>query len=287
MIDLFQPKEKMKVTPSQLATVKEIHEAFDKAADTAVKEAWELANTPFKEDQVKTLEALRAAGFDNCKNVAEMMKLIQRKKEASANFSKFDRYRTNYPNNKFITVDQVVAICEKYNLICGQAGWYKGEVPEKNAKEIAAFKPRNEDIYFHVYDSIHFKGAAFPLVPTGSQSMILTEEQKDRRNFEAQKLQRNMARFYDHRRSSLMDYEMRLGSHMDTSSHYTERQYPLFIAAPASDMNLPEGHEKHGVFVHSHIPDPIVLHFVKDGFLIVSKWGPEAKDIELVNEAHN
>ena len=32
---------------------------------------------------------------------------------------------------------------------------------------------------------------------------------------------------------------------------------------------------------------PIVLHWVKEGFLIVSKWGLEGNDPALVNEISN
>ena len=35
------------------------------------------------------------------------------------------------------------------------------------------------------------------------------------------------------------------------------------------------------------VPDPIVLHFMTDGYLIVSKWGIEGEDPSLVNEIMN
>ncbi len=68
------------------------------------------------------------------------------------------------------------------------------------------------------------------------------------------------------------------------NSNYTK--VPLYICAPKADMNI-EGKIMKGVFATNPVPDPIVLHYVDDGFLILSKWGLEGQDPMLVNEAHN
>jgi hypothetical protein len=70
------------------------------------------------------------------------------------------------------------------------------------------------------------------------------------------------------------------------SNHYTEVLVPFFICAPKKDMSA-EGMKLTGSFLTKDLPDPIVLHFVKDGFLVVSKWGLEGEDASLTNENMN
>lgn len=59
---------------------------------------------------------------------------------------------------------------------------------------------------------------------------------------------------------------------------------PMFICAPAKDFNQ-KGMKVSGVKLE--IEDPIVLQPVKHGYLIVTKWGPEASDPALINEQSN
>jgi hypothetical protein len=62
---------------------------------------------------------------------------------------------------------------------------------------------------------------------------------------------------------------------------------PFYICAPTSDMKIDsEKHTLKGAFI-SEIPDPIVLHYLPEGYLIVTKWGLEASDPLLVNEKDN
>lgn len=61
---------------------------------------------------------------------------------------------------------------------------------------------------------------------------------------------------------------------------------PFYICAPKKDMNM-NGKKESGVFLVDDIPDPIVLHWLVDGYLIVSKWGLEGQDPTLVNEKMN
>jgi hypothetical protein len=60
-----------------------------------------------------------------------------------------------------------------------------------------------------------------------------------------------------------------------------EKNRQLFIAADKSQFNL-ENLEKSENGLGFFNPDPIVFRYVKDGILIISKWGDEANDLELV-----
>lgn len=55
------------------------------------------------------------------------------------------------------------------------------------------------------------------------------------------------------------------------------------ICAPITDMETLGNR----IVGHQIIPDPIVLHAVKGGYLIVTAWGYEASDRAIVNEINN
>ncbi len=48
-------------------------------------------------------------------------------------------------------------------------------------------------------------------------------------------------------------------------------------------------HEKVGSFINKKIvvPDPVILQPVKGGYLIVTAWGDEASDPDIINPIHN
>lgn len=49
-------------------------------------------------------------------------------------------YKFHYPQNTFITEQQVKNICLKYGLVCGSALAFDETIPDKNKKEIGAFQ---------------------------------------------------------------------------------------------------------------------------------------------------
>lgn len=67
---------------------------------------------------------------------------------------------------------------------------------------------------------------------------------------------------------------------------YEDEPAGLFIACPKDKVILTERERisENGFIIND---DPIVLMPVKKGFLVVSKWGLEGEDPELINETHN
>lgn len=181
-------------------------------------------------------------------------------------------YRMRYPNNKFITDDEVQKICRKYKLICGPVSAYKGTVPDDKLVQIARFKLNKED--------------------------VRPDEFEYRINylFDHNGLPRTIKAF------------KRLGDRDDISDYIEENLRPinsfyiksateihtnhegLFICAPEKEMGI-EGLTKKGVFAflikERVIEDPVVLKPCKGGFLIVAAWGPEASDEDVVNHKMN
>jgi len=118
--------------------IQEIHNAFDNAQDLLLEEAEVTleANkvTEADKDHVKKMVAL---GFVNAEGVQETSQKLKAAVKNKKIAGRILYYKQTYPFLKFLTVDKLDAICEKYNLIHAPVGNYIGDVPKKNLKEIA------------------------------------------------------------------------------------------------------------------------------------------------------
>lgn len=252
--------------------IEKIHLEFDTAVDNLI----EISNNyklSTKKEVIKdsTYETLSNLGFNNSvvvskynkeKEITNNINLeIQNKQNISKNIDKdVELYKNLYPFHKFILYSQVINICKKYNLVIGKVNYFNGEIPEKNAKEIASFK----------YERYHFDRPRgyYNIGEEGIFSSILNPE---------------------------MDLSYR-------SSHPIESNKPsLVICAPLnnfiSDLLVIGNEVIKGVYKGKtyeeykkelmKIEDPIVLFPVKQsnqkqcGFIVVSKWGNEANDLDL------
>ena len=72
---------------------------------------------------------------------------------------------------------------------------------------------------------------------------------------------------------------------------FTEiQEEPFYISCPAKEANIKSGYivkEDGFVLKEKEVKDPIVLKPVVGGFLIVTKWGLESEDIDLINPNFN
>ncbi len=73
------------------------------------------------------------------------------------------------------------------------------------------------------------------------------------------------------------------------ASHSPETSYnrQLEIVAPQKDFDMTGKYVEGREIKSIPVPDPIVLFPVREGYLIISKWGEEASDPEVINENHN
>jgi hypothetical protein len=192
-------------------------------------------------------ERLKLLGFDSSLPVKQSLENIEKEKIAQ----KIEYFKTYYPYNKFITEVEVKKICEKYGLLFGDARLYIGDIPEKNLLEIENFKLREEDM--------------------------------DRRS--------NLDDYYDHKRimsginffgsqSRQPTYEAK--PPQETRYYYSKPS--LKICAPEKDFDTRYMEVRDGYKLQY---DPIVLQPVKEGYLIVSKWGIDGEDEDLINEKMN
>lgn len=223
--------------------VHEIHNEFMTAGDKLIQEAKSILEGASKK-QMEKGKRLKAIGFQNVVESKNADKLIETVEVAK----KVEYYRCKYPFQKFITEQQLLEICKKYQLICGEISMYSGFVPETKLQEIENFKVSNDDVLVEVWSR-------------GVYAEYKTQFLNDN-GVSAEKW------------SSLYKKEnVKVG---------------LKICAPSTDMIIPSGKEvKWYKVVASPIPDPVVLQPVNGGYLIVTAWGDEASDELVVNQTNN
>ncbi len=217
--------------------------------DTAVDE---LINKAINIDQFKKdkHDKLKALGFVSAKDVVEISGKIHESEEQARISALVNHYRTYYPNNKFITKSLVDSICKKYGLAQASVGYYIGTIPDSNIEEISSFKLREEDMKQHKNTYFNHDGT-----------------RTDKKT-----------QYYGYMTSR------NWFSNVDESKEFSYEKEEFEICAPIKDFDTRylklEG--------TNLVPkDPIVLQPVNGGYLIVSKWGLEASDKDLVNEINN
>lgn len=231
------------------STIAAIHNEFNTASDRLLKEAQQIANQtdPKLIDKGKRLASL---GFHETHEVKLSAQHKRRKDENAEHVKWANYYHQHYPFNRFIVEEQIKAICEKYGLIHGPVGNYIGFVPEKNLREIENFKLRDEDV---------------PYVLRGwGRGMFFASEPID----------------------EIVDKKTWEEYQPDEYSNGRKwRGIPLNICAPAKDF------DKRGMMIRGFklmsVPDPVVLQPVLGGSLILSAWGLEASDENVVNKINN
>ncbi len=263
--------------------VDEIHNEFFTAGENILYEAQSL----LKECETKDLkkgERLAALGFNKTREAvvsAETKNKISTTKEI-ADLVMY--YRVNYPNNKFITEEQVKSICEKYNLVCGVIGLYKGFVPECKLTTIENFSLLKKD-------KIDMsKPYYFTTINNSSDDWVLSSIAID-------DIVPNYIDWLNKRKNGYHYTENALKNHTTKCRICSSIAFPelmndyvsLHICAPAKDMDLTDKEIKNKYKVNTkiHIPDPVVLQPVKGGYLIICAWGDESSDELVVNEIHN
>lgn len=130
--------------------VDDIHNEFFTAGDNILEEATCL----LKELEVKDLckgRRLAALGFGKTMEAAMAIEAENKYATTKEIADSVRYYRMNYPNNKFITEEQVKQICEKYGLIFGETSLYKGFVPEEKVSIIEQFKVKESDMVKEIW----------------------------------------------------------------------------------------------------------------------------------------
>ena len=237
-------------------TVKQIHNEFDSAVEILISKALEI--NPIDEEKHITLKEL---GFAKSSHVKKMSYIIESREKNAKIAERVNYFSQHYPFNKFITAELAENICKKYGLVLGDASNFIGHIPDKNIKEISSFNLRQEDMVKHVnyWYVTEYRGMGYDIkrVEKGTPGAI-----------------------FGYPRWSQNFY---VSGESENEVDYIKE--PFKMVAPVKDFDM-TGKRLSGVYIQD-IPDPIVLQPVDGGYLIVSKWGDEASDKDLVNETMN
>jgi hypothetical protein len=295
MLNIFKKKEKPRVLiikdnisfsaldkGLQVSTypkeVLEIHNQFETAADRLLIEANSIINEAATKN-VDKIERLEKLGFKQASQVTELKPLLQKATLSKELLELLSYYSVNYPNNKFITEEQVKTICHKYNLVCGDVTRFKGFVPNDKLEQIESFKlkPSEQGIYIgdnflpnaEVRKHKNYYHVYIKNDPTSKEFNKYAFQSDDGISFYAD------------------DNGIFGGIKLNSKGIYKANN--LQICAPIKDMDISGLELKEGYKLERkiEIPDPVVLQPVKGGYLILAAWGDEASDELVVNQKFN
>lgn len=258
-----------------MTTIEQIHNEFFTASEKLITQAKAILEKPINEKAFR----LEKAGFSVAQGVEEHKRLAEQQAKEKAFADMVNEYQMTYPNNKFITEEQVTRICKKYNLVCAPVARFKGFVPESKLKQIEAFTnvaPR------HVPDK------KIRITSVWNASNIFN-------SLTAKLIRQELGEFLDYDHPNIeynggQPWRIHASFGRYYISGYQEKKYERSICAPKKDFDL-KGLSKLGLFFSSlttHVvPDPVVLEPIKGGYLILAAWGDEAKDEDVVNQKFN
>lgn len=268
--------------------IEEIHETFFTEVDRLLAEANIKRDTSTdKDDLLAKARRLNNLGFTATeestaaqleRNRIESLKSENKDKESLKEAIHYFSFK--YPLYKFITVESVKKICEKYNLVYGPVSRYIGTVPDKNLEEIDNFKIAKEDECYE--EVVHYQ---FPRFDTTTKhlrfcsSEVIDAEKRDRENY------------YKGLSGADMHRAITVRNPFDSHSYQETTLLPLEICAPLKDFNMKDHEIKDFKLSKIEIPDPVVLkpvHYKSNKYyLVVSAWGVESSDELVVNQRMN
>ena len=263
--------------------VVEIHREFNTAGEKLLAEAVGIIQKS-QSPEIEKAKRLNFLGFSQAKQVEESSQILKQAVISKEVAELVRKYQVMYPNNKFITEEQVKAICFKYNLICGEVKRFKGFVPEKNLLEIENFKKR-----YKTPQQVRVTNWQ-----KGDVDIISLDDYK-REESSGYISYRHIATDRHCLQQNKTDYDgiHFYGSYINSNGKYENGTFRfeiigLQICAPVKDMDMEgmtiqEGYKMRKI----HVPDPVVLQPLPGGYIVISAWGDEASDENVVNQNHN
>lgn len=269
--------------------VLEIHHEFETAADRLFDEAQIIIKEAESKD-IQKVSRLEKLGFTSSSQVTNIKPLLKKAELSKEQIELISYYKKNYPNNKFITEDQVKEICHKYNLICGDVNRFKGFVPEKNLREIEAFELKKKELNTLVIKAFDSRGNNIGIFSAenieikqhGGYYHMYLKDSSDKSKYSFQQSDFDLVKngeFYG------TDYENFFGLQGKKGLRIQVLNKKLQICAPIKDMDISDLELKEGYKLEKkHTPDPVVLQPVKHGYLILTAWGDEQDDPIVKND---
>lgn len=269
-----------------MTTVEKIHNEIDTAEDRLLTEARRIIALNI--DTSDKAERLERIGFVNSEVVVRSKQKKQTLVSGKDQAELIEHYKQSYPFQKFLTEEELDRICAKYSLIYAPVSTYKKDVPEKNVRDIENAPSLKRDDTASVLVQIEYikfwynevddkikrlinKGTLLPLTYHSTSDMVFEE---------------NLKKYI-----LSTGYTGNIPKYLFTAIRYSQiKKEGLFIAAPKSHFDL-SGLKNKGKgwfnFEIREVKDPIVFRYVRGGIQVITKWGIEAEDKDLVNEKMN
>jgi hypothetical protein len=214
--------------------------------------------------------ALKSLGFINNPDVLEVEKLekennyrLQTIKANDLTLEGYNHFRIKYPLHKIIFKETLEKVCQKYGLGYAAVRQFTGTIPQKNIDDMMRVKIDSHDRAVLRYNSYS----------ENKPSELEIERSEKRLEF-----------------SYSQDYYKRISGSKDDKVVWS----PLVIAAPPDQFLDCVGKDPNGKMKFNPMKneDPIVMQPLSYGdsdiyFLILTAWGPEASDPDIVNERFN
>jgi len=294
--------------------IKEIHSSFysmDQETDTYLQRQIQAA---YDESIKGSLEkTIKKYGFNNAKNSDIFDKALLESREELNDV--LNECSVTYPGKKFITDEQIAQLCIKYNLLLTTPDRFIGEIPERNIQELNDFNPKGSEKKAFFDPKVFYKLCNF-IREYEEKHYYMNKNLKKSiamiyRSFMNHSNMDSIL-FSDNNKyivhgvnedKSITTTELGIQTAKKISEELSKKErnsvpiLPLFsqtmIAATSDLLDIPKlGLIKNkrnelvlGLnskqFKENFLPDPIVLHKVKRGAIIITAWGLESQD-ELV-----
>lgn len=280
-----------KFRQSEEELIEEMHNEFETAPDRLLQQALNIMNiaegekVSTEEEILTKARKLYKLGFVNTELVNKMTEITKRNKTQDRIIKKelelaktIKKYSEIYPKCKFLTIEELNRICKKYGLVYAQVQHYTKTVPDENLKEIEENNPYLGDwakplVTHHVHWTLKNKTSDGFLTSSDTKDWanpIIVEHEQERR-YDSWDVERLLRQTY--RPDKMLEVKSDK-CHVDIVD-----KSGLFIAAPKKHFNTDnlsfDG--AHGLFSLKRKKviktDPVVFKFVKDGVLIITKWG--------------
>jgi len=226
------------------ATLAQVHAEFEQPYTEEQLKLMEDVENILKEDTkdlMIDMQQLESLGFTQSKTFID----YKRKRELSKLVKLRDYYLENYGYD-FVTEKKITEICKFYGLVRADVEYFIGEIPPENIKEITQFtKVKPED-------------RRYAYTAWGREGRKETTYKQFLRQRE--KIKKENSPFFTPSIGHNTKIEI-----VGTEDQFNTRGLTLNDESQKFEV-LPE--------------DPIVLYPVRQGFLVLSKWGVEA-DINL------
>lgn len=232
-------------------------------------------------DNSEKKSALEKLGLTNSKTYKDIVDLGNMYKEVEL----LNYLKPIFPNSMFMKLEDFKALCRKYGLVCGTLDEFKGEIPDKNLKEIEAALEIVSNGEYNI--SQYFKSGVYTF-----KKIIVYEGYGTNYKNQIEMIKDDLSHFHFRKYFKgdimiLYDSKLirdRAISGSDVSGIYVDHTFlrpkqMLIAASPDLMSKIQVSYEEIPAPKSIIYDDPIVFQILShDIVMIHSKWGDESND---------